>query len=237
MSVSRDLARAAKRWVLPQGSAMRRLPFGLGAGIRVPIDFAQHTRLYLGLYELELHRHIRALSTPGVRAFDVGAQIGYDALVMARLTGAPVMSFEADPRLTSALRRTFAANPSMAHRLHAREGYVGSHSSPAGDMIGLDDVAYAEGFIPGLMKIDIDGGEAEALAGAARILRDVHPHLIIETHSLALERECGTVLTQAGYRPLIVHQRRVWPDHRPTDHNRWLVAVGAPHLSAFATSR
>jgi hypothetical protein len=123
---------------------MRRLPVGIGSGVTLPIDFAQHSRLYLGLYELELHRHIRALCTPGVRAFDVGAQIGYDALVMARLTQAPVMSFEADARLLPALRETFAANPRLRDHLYARQGFVGRKTSATDNVISLDDVACSE---------------------------------------------------------------------------------------------
>jgi hypothetical protein len=236
MTGLRQLVPSLKSRLLPPGPAIRTVPFGLGAGVRLPIDFAQHTRLYLGLYEIELHRHLRALCIPGIRSFDVGAQIGYDALVLARMTRAPVMSFEADERLIPALRQTFAANTALAGHLHVRHGFVGNANSAADNVVSLDDVAYKDGFVPGLMKIDIDGGEVEALHGAARILRDARPHLIIETHSLALERACGDLLVEAGYTPRIVHQRRIWPDYRPTDHNRWLVAVGAPHLSAFATT-
>lgn len=236
MTRSREVAQAIKSRLLPHGSVTRRIPLGLGAGVRLPIDLAQHSRLYLGLYELELHRHIRALCLPGLRSFDVGAQIGYDSLVLARLSRAPVMSFEADPRLIPALRETFAANPSLSQHLHLREGRVAAQSSATRGLIALDDAAYSDGFVPGFIKVDIDGGEAEALAGAIRLLRDARPHLIIETHSLPLELECAERLREAGYRPRVVHQRRVLPDHRPMQHNRWLVATGAPHPSTFASS-
>jgi len=43
-----------------------------------------------------------------------------------------------------------------------------------------------------------------------------------------MRRVCGRLLCDAGYRPRIVHQRRVWPDTRTFTHNRWLVAEGAP---------
>src|SRR5205823_2671909 len=36
---------------------------------------------------------------------------------------------------------------------------------------------------PGLIKIDIEGAEALALAGAARLLRDFHPVVIVEVHN------------------------------------------------------
>lgn len=236
MSVCRGGVAGFKRRILPRGACLRRIPIGLGAGVRLPIDFAQHTRLYLGLYELELHRHIRAMCIPGVRSFDVGAQIGYDGLVMARLTRAPVISFEAQAALIPTLRKTVAANPELADLVEVRQGFVGSARSGQDDVIRLDDVAYVDGFVPGLMKIDIDGGEVAALEGATRILHEAHPHLIIETHSRELECACGRLLSDAGYAPRLVHQRLLWPDHRPSEHNRWLIAIGAPHLSAFAIS-
>lgn len=219
-----------KHRLLPQGTKLRRVPLGIGRGAVLPIDFSRHTRLYLGLYEIELNRYLRAFCMPGVRSFDVGGQIGYDALILARLTRAPVVSFEADRALAEDMVATFAANRDVAELISARHATIAQATGEAG-VLALDDVAYAEheqGFVPGLIKVDIDGGEVEALHGAGRILREARPHLIIETHSAKLERDCALLLRDAGYRPSIVHQRRVWPDHRPTAHNRWLVAEGAP---------
>jgi hypothetical protein len=201
----------------------------------VPIDFSRHTRLYLGLYEIELNRYLRTFCTAGVRSFDVGAQIGYDALVIARLTRAPVLSFEADGTLTEAMVETFAANRDVGGLISARHATI-ARSTGGDGALALDDVAGEEAFVPGFIKLDIDGGEVEALQGASRILRENRPHLIIETHSAELERDCALLLHDAGYRPRIVHQRRVWPDHRPTAHNRWLVASGSPQPPSAPTA-
>lgn len=217
---------AAKSRLLPTGSKLRRIPFGIGRGAIVPVDFARHTRLYMGLYEVELNRHLRTLCTLGMPTFDVGAQLGYDALVLARLSRAPVLSFEADHALAQTMVETFLANRDISGLLSARHATIARTSG--GGKISLDDVAYGDGFVPGLIKFDIDGGEVEALKGSGRLLREARPHLVIETHSLELERDCALLLKAAGYRPRIVHQRTVWPDHRPTSHNRWLVAEGSP---------
>ncbi len=51
---------------------------GIGRGLRMEIDFRRgQTRLYLGLYEVELNGHLRELCRPGYRSFDVGGQLGY----------------------------------------------------------------------------------------------------------------------------------------------------------------
>jgi len=66
-------------------------------------------------------------------------------------------------------------------------------------LLSLDDLA-ADTFVPDFVKIDIEGGELDALRGARAILRDL------------------------GYRVDVVDQRRFLRDHRPMPHNRWIVA-------------
>ncbi len=77
--------------------------------------------------------------------------------------------------------------------------------------------------------MDIDGGEADALAGGAAMLREKRPHLIVETHSKALEDRCGALMVDMGYRPVIKHNRQIWREQRGgAEHNRWLLAAGSP---------
>jgi hypothetical protein len=185
------------------------------------IDFAHQTRLYLGIYEIELDRHLRRILQPGVKAFDVGSQHGYDSLAIAKYTGAPVAAFECDHDCVSRMRQSFALNPSIAPLIQPVTALVGVGS----EKVELDDWAYGDGgFVPDFIKLDIEGGEVEALRSAERILIEQHPALIVEVHSLALEREAGEILLRHGYQPLVVSQRRVFSERRPTVHNRWLVA-------------
>lgn len=219
-----------KRALPPPGP--RRMPAGVGRGIRMHVDFAHQTRTYLGLYELELSSHLRRLCPPGTRCFDVGGQFGYDALVLAKLGGAPVASFEADARCVAAMQANFALNPRLAPLVRPVTAWVGTG---AAGTLALDDFARSpRGFVPDLVKIDVDTddsaskAEAEVLEGARELLRERRPSLVVEVHSEELERRCGALLVAHGYRPAIVSQRRVLPDHRPIAHNRWLVAAGRP---------
>jgi hypothetical protein len=212
---------AIKRRLAPPPGP-RRLPAGIGRGLVLNVDFAHHTGLYLGLYELELNRHLRRLCPPGTASFDVGGSFGYDALVLAKLSTAPVLTFEADPGAVAKLRANLALNPSEGVHIDVIEGFVGAGAS----QIRLDETA-AERFVPGFLKIDVDGAELEVLRGAERLLREHRPAIVLETHALDLEAACGALLTDAGYRATVVHQRRVLPDHRPIPHNRWLVAEPA----------
>lgn len=212
---------AAKRAILPTGLHERTLPLGLARGLRMDIDFAHETRMYLGLYEIEMNRHLRRICTPGITSFDVGAQQGFDALVFAKLTGARVASFEREEGLVSRLQHTIALNPDLAHLIEPVLATVGSGED--GRSMTLDGYADRH-FVPDFIKIDVEGAEAEVLRGAAQILREHGPALLVEVHSVELEQECGSILAGHGYRPVVVSQRRIWPDNRPTAHNRWLVA-------------
>jgi hypothetical protein len=214
----RPAVQALKRRLLPSPGS-RRLPLGIGRGIHLTIDFQHHTRLYLGLYEIELNRHVRRLCKPGVTSFDVGGGMGYDALVLARLTGSWVVSFEADPAACRRIQENLSVNPEGA-RIRTVQAMVG----PPGAEVTLDRYAKEVG-VPAFVKIDVDGDELHVLRGAERLLVEHRPSLIVETHSRDLERLCGQFLVDHGYRPLLVKQRQVWKERRPDD-NRWLVAEG-----------
>jgi hypothetical protein len=211
---------ALKGALLPDGPAPRTVLAGLARGVRMRIDFSSQTRLYLGLYEIEIDRHLRRVLRPGVTAYDVGSQHGYDALAIAKRTGAAVAAFECDAQCLERMRESFCLNPRLARLIQPVAATVGSGPTD----LHLDDWAYNGGFVPDFIQIDIEGAEIRALHSAKRILRERHPSLIVEVHSADLERQAGEILAQHGYRPVVVSQRRFLPDHRPTAHNRWLVA-------------
>ena len=218
----------AKRMLLPSGTAMRRLPFGIARGLRMEIDFRIQTKTYLGLYEIELNRCIREMCSTGARCFDVGGQFGYDALVFAKLTDGLVRSFDWDADAVATMRRTFAANPQMCDRIDVLHAIIADQSDTSSRRLSLDDAAWGPGgFVPDVVKIDIDGGEVAALEGGKRLMAERQPHMIVETHSPELEQSCAELLIGAGYRPTVIDSRRWLRDLRPIPHNRWLVARGA----------
>lgn len=217
-----------KSVLLPSGPQIRTLPLGIARGIRMQIDFAHQTKMYAGLYEVELNRHLRRACRPHYNCFDVGGQFGYDALVMAKLTGGRVTSFECDPEACAQMQANLLANPRYGHRVEIRRTFVAAAADPSRGHSTLDDAAFSsEGFVPDFLKIDIEGCEYDALQGARRILETRRPSLIVETHARRLEEECARYLRGFGYEPLVVQARRWLRDYRPAEHNRWLVAEGA----------
>lgn len=213
--------KAIKNAVIPRGSKFRRVLLGPAAGCVMKLDLRDHMKLYLGIYEIELSRYLKSLVRPGARSFDVGGQGGYDALIMAKASGGPVVSFECDPQAAEEMRETFARNPSYS--IETVESFVGSVDDE--HHMTLDRAA-REHFTPDFVKMDIEGAEDEALRGASRLLADRKPNLIVEVHAVDKEVACLEILRSHGYDPQIVDQRKWLKDLRPLAHNRWLICRG-----------
>ena len=125
------------------------------------------------------------------------------------------------------MERNFAANPTLAPRLAAWNAAASLATDEEAGTITLDDLAERT-FVPDVVKIDIEGAEAGALAGAGRILAERRPGLLVEVHGADVEEACLEILQSYGYRAEVVNQRRLLADWRPTGHNRWLAAFGGP---------
>ena len=178
--------------------------------------------LHFGLFEFELVPWLRRFATPGRVAVDVGSGNGYYALACARLTGAPVVAFETDAASAELIRRNCAANRPEGALVEVRQAYVAFERNEAANCVTIDDE------VPdaGLLKVDVEGAEASVLTGAARLLAERRPHVIVETHAPELERECGDLLLRHGYRPRVICGRRFLRQDRDDAFNRWLVAEG-----------
>ena len=203
---------------------------------------------FTGRYEPQETQIATRLLREGMTAVDVGANWGYFTLTCAHLVGprGHVIALEPHPGLTA----TLSANLRRNHLTHVealaaaagasagRRGFVGfahdagtSGRSRAGstaepvdfhcETIALDDLLDARGWASvDLAKIDIEGGEVDAIAGMAAglaahryrfVLLECHPELIVRAGSTV--EGCLEPFVRAGY-----HGWRV--DHSPAMHRR-----------------
>ena len=66
--------------------------------------------------------------------------------------------------------------------------------------VALDDFAYgAEGAIPQVIKMDIEGGEVLAIRGMERLLAEARPLLLVELHGQAAAAAVWESLQRHGY--------------------------------------
>lgn len=214
-----------RRAAEPRPGSVRRLPLGPARGVRLEGEAWPSLDLWFGLFESELAPAVRRFCTPGRRCVDVGSYNGYYALAFARLGAGRVRAYDAGEDALARMRRNLELNPGLAERVELRQAWVGAESDAGAGRVALDADLADWGEV-GLLKVDVEGAEVEVLGGARRILAEQRPHAIVETHSAELERACGDLLLECGYRPRVVLPRRTLRQNRPGEHNRWLVADG-----------
>ena len=226
MGARTRVIRAARAAVLRPG-AVRRIPFGLGRGLRLEADPQTTLHVYLGTAEIEIAGHLRRLARPGSFCFDVGSNNGYYAMALTRLTGVGAVALEFAPDGLERIRRNLARNGALGAAVRLVEAYVTNVVDPAQHATTLDRVSEELG-TPDLLKIDVEGAELTVLQGAEHLLARRRPHVVLETHGREVEAACAQVLRDHGYAPLVRDQRRWLREGRPNPHNRWLVATGDP---------
>jgi FkbM family methyltransferase len=172
-----------------------------------------------GAYEPDVMLGIRHVLPPDAVCIDGGANIGVQSLAMAHYAPrSHIYAFEPGAENFLYLQGNLAAGGLGDERVtplrlglwdsagslklnfeaaHAGGAYVGdigdSHStSEAIDLVTLDDWVESEGLSRlDFIKLDIEGAEPHALAGARRTIARFRPALLIEWNPPALARERG----------------------------------------------
>jgi len=175
---------------------------------------------WLGTYELQKQLVFWESIKPGMVVFDIGAHVGFYTMLASVALGdqGEVVAFEPFPHNVDFLKRHLAIN----HRRNVRiiEAAVGSRNSQGrfrtgadtstgcvsdnGDLavplVALDDLV-SSGAVqpPQIIKMDIEGGEYDALAGAKNLLAEWHPQIMLSTHGPDVHSKCLSLLQAMGY--------------------------------------
>jgi hypothetical protein len=144
-----------------------------------------------------------------MKSFDIRGRDGYRGLLISSITKATVISIECEAAGIVEMNATIAAKVLPIEAVNA---FVGAKVSA--DSTTIDAIAKTR-FLPDFIKIDIEGGEAEALAGATQVLAERRPSLIIEVHSVEQEELCIRTLQEYGYLVRTVDQARYFRETRP----------------------
>jgi FkbM family methyltransferase len=181
---------------------------GVLKGYRMRIDWQRHRGFIYGTWEPDVVSAMSEMVRPGWVAVDVGAHIGYFALILARLVGPEgfVFAFEPVPGNFHALEENLSLNQ-IAHvqainkavfdksgqlELNVLDGAgLPDHASIDGsrgvrsvtvESISLDEF-FAQRKRPiNFLKMDVEGAEGSVLQGARKLIETDHPLMEIEIH-------------------------------------------------------
>lgn len=134
------LARLLRRGLnaaAPHGLTVVDVAAGALAGCRLELDLQAEKDYWLGTYEPELQAALAELVRPGMMAYDVGANIGYISLQLARRVGPDgrVFAFEALPANLERLRRNLALN-GLENRVEVIAAAVVDAARPVRFLVG-----------------------------------------------------------------------------------------------------
>jgi FkbM family methyltransferase len=178
---------------------------------------------WLGSYEYAKQKAFSAAVKRGYSVYDLGANVGFYSLLASVLVGSEggVFSFEPVPRNLRFLRRHLELNgvkncsvwdvavgrfegtasfdmgldPSTGHLSVESLGTFSVHT------VALDSLVASKKLPPpNLIKCDIEGGEYDALSGAASTLAKYGPTIFLATHGPEVHEQCCRFLADLHYR-------------------------------------
>jgi len=222
----RSFAKSCAVFVLGRKTRPRTIVRGLASGYRICVSPAENLGYLLGTAEPHLQRAIRQYVAAGDTVYDIGANIGYVSLSLAKRVGSLglVVAFEPVPQNADMFRRNIennrvtniqlldvAASDSsgeavirIAENL-SMASLVWHRSNPSAlelviKTVVIDDLVETGALSePKFVKIDVEGAEGQVLQGMRRTVAKAAPVLFIECSDAGRET-VWPMLSELGYR-------------------------------------
>jgi FkbM family methyltransferase len=206
------LTRLGRYLTLPEKLEPVRITGGIADGLVMELFASTRSMFSRGEMEPEVGEALARYTAPGVVVYDLGANMGYFTLCMARRVGPDgrVFAFEPDPEMADRLERNAELNgignvTLVRAAVWCEEGWVTFRrsdprispdrglgqilpgSEQQGDRISVPTITL-DGFSvwappPGLIKCDVEGAEVEVFDGARSLLERARPVIICEMHA------------------------------------------------------
>jgi FkbM family methyltransferase len=181
--------------------------------------------MYFGIDEPQIAKLAKAYIVEGDIVYDIGAHIGYTALLFRQRVGSTssVHAFEILPSTAEMLRKTVQSNgfdniiihnvglgadsqilelPILVSEMTSI--FSRSHESHRKMLCRIEplDLYVKENNLPDphFIKIDVEGAENYVLRGAYEIINRCRPVMVVEFHNIDLLREGYLLLCSWGYR-------------------------------------
>jgi FkbM family methyltransferase len=220
--------RASLNRAAPHGKMVVEVAAGGLEGWQMELDLQAEKDYWLGTYESELQAAVKELVQPGAIVYDVGANIGYVSLLLARQVGpqGQVFAFEALPENLERLRRNVALNPS-AQVVQVVAVAVVDNSGPVQFLVGSSgSIGKAKGSAG---RENITYSDSVLVSGVSLdqfVYQQHHP----QPQVIKIDIEGGEVLALPGMLRLLQEARPVvlLELHGPeAARSAWITLVGA----------
>ncbi|SRR6266496_629625 len=225
-STIRSFAKSCAVLLLGRETRPRKIIRGLASGYRICVSPADHLGYLLGTAEPHLQRIIRQYVAPGDTVYDIGANLGYVSLSLAKSVGpsGQVIAFEPVPKnvqyfrenieinhLTNVQLLEFAASDEcgeavirLADNL-STASLVWHRDNPSATQftirtVRIDQLVSSRTLAyPKFVKIDVEGAEGSVLKGMQQTIAAAKPSLFVECSEAGRETT-WTLLRALGYR-------------------------------------
>lgn len=178
---------------------------------------------WIGHYEFPIQAALKRLLRAGDTFFDVGANAGFFTLMASTFVGSEgrCVAFDPSPENARSIGEQLALNSRKNCQVvmeaiadcegNAKFSFVSAGSSEAHLGNSRDNEASIEVRVttldnavrrfgnPDLIKMDVEGAEGLALAGADHVLNHIRPLWLIELHGIECEREVKQRMLAANY--------------------------------------
>jgi FkbM family methyltransferase len=222
----RSFAKSCVVLMMGRETRPRKIFRGLASGYRICVSPADHLSFLLGTNEPHLQRIIRQYVAAGDTVYDIGANVGYVSLSLAKSVGSSgrVIAFEPVPKNIDRFRESIKVNQLVNVQLLeaaaseqcgeaviriaenlATASLVWHRNDPSATQLTIRTVSIDElvesGDLssPSFVKIDVEGAEGSVLKGMRRTVAAARPVLFIECSEAGRETT-WSLLRELGYR-------------------------------------
>ena len=223
-----SFVRWASEKVVPRDSlAWVQIQHGPAKGLWLRLNPRTGGNYFQGGGEPEVQTAMQRYLLPGMTFYDIGANIGFFSLLAARIIGAQghVVAFEADPEVAQRLRDHVERNHFSTISIEQKAVWsetrpvffartdpetspdrglghvvaISGSNTICVQAISLDDLLQTSP-APDFLKCDVEGAEVAVFNGAKRLLKEIRPILLCETHSEENRRVLLEEFTRLGYK-------------------------------------
>ena len=233
---------------------------GLSKGAQMRLNLRHERSYFLGTHEPDVQYILARVVKPGMTVYNVGAHLGFFALMLSRLVGPSghTIAFEPNPEVHTRLTENVALNR-LENCIHVEGTALGDFDGPTGFSLSLShsqgrfvDLPYVKSgptiqvpckrldtyveenkVIPDFILMDVEHAEGRVLRGMARILENHKPIIVVELHGEAAIKESWKEFQKHDYRVAKIPGMKIVQTLNELTYGHYLAA----HSSYFREHR